>query len=261
MAATHKVIPGEDVQFVGPYFPLHSLSAETRLNQNRINAALTDLRAEGLSFRNGVQIYYPAADFAGQENATAPKINWYLCVPAVGFILAYWGVCFLADASSSCLWCLQCWSKHKKEQKEQEKEEKEEEKEKSSTMVEMNGLHVQKRKSFVKRDVELESKKKKMGSAGHLRTLFADGPEFIGLATEVHSIHGGMARLESMVASMLMAQNEKMIASMMVQNNMQENKEEEVASFEEVNTSDEEAEDEAEKNEAKNEDDEISQKT
>ena len=119
------------------------------------------------------------------------------------------------------------------------------------------GLHVQKRKSFVKRDVELKEskKKKKMGSAGHLRTLFADGPEFIGLATEVHSIHGGMARLESMVASMLMAQNEKMIAS------MQENNEEEVAYFEEVNTSDEEAEDEAEKNEAKNEDDEISQKT
>ena len=94
------------------------------------------------------------------------------------------------------MWCLQCWSKHKENQKEQEKEEKEEEKEKSSTMVEMNGLHVQKRKSFVKRHVELKEskkKKKKMGSAGHLRTLFADGPEFIGDRSAFHSWWNGTA--------------------------------------------------------------------
>ena len=224
MAAKYKVIPGDDVQFVGPYFPFPSTaiaqSTEKSMYQNRINAALTELRAGGSTFRKGVKIYYPTADAAGQENTTAPKLNWYMCGSALGFIVVYWGICYFSDVKLSCTSELQT-----KEKKEKDTS--------SKVIVEMNTLQKPRTKlldiaaatklhddadflrraSFVKRDVELASSSKKKkghaGHAGHLRTLFADGPEFIGLSNEVHSINGAMARLENMVATlMIMKQKE-----------------------------------------------------
>ena len=57
------------------------------------------------------------------------------------------------------------------------------------------------------RDIELSNKKK--SSHGNLHTLYADGIEFVGLTNEVHSIHGGMDRLESMIATLMKKDEEE----------------------------------------------------
>lgn len=205
MAKKYKVVPGDDIQFVGPYYP----SFGSLTIQRKMNAALTALRKDGSTFRNGVKIYYPNADGAGQDLSSTPTINYGLCLVALGFIVIYWGICVYMKWNNGELDTFCCFEGCRKIKKvKSEKESSPEDTSDSNTTTgEQVFVKVRKRNSFVQRDIELSNKKK--SSHGNLHTLYADGIEFVGLTNEVHSIHGGMDRLESMIATLMKKDEEE----------------------------------------------------
>jgi hypothetical protein len=216
MGKKYKVIPGDDVQFVGPYYP-----AEGSLTiQRKMNAALTILRKDGATFNKGVKTYYPKADGAGQNVSTKPTIDYGMCGVAIGFIIFYWGISIYqrwSEGEFNSYICCKCCHRIKKV----EENDKDKNKDKAPSEDQIDTISAIKEQPFVKapfstgrsnfklqhsnsfliRDIELS--KKKTSHAGHMHALYADGPEFVGLTNEVHSIRGGMDRLENMIAMLV----------------------------------------------------------
>ena len=104
---------------------------------------------------------------------------------------------------------------------------------KNSFFMKKKKKKLNRRSSFAARDIELtKPKQNKRGTTGQLRTLYADGEEFVGLTTEVHSIHGSLDQVKAMCA-MLMQTLEKTSSAAA-------DKVKEDAKFQEVDTSEEE---------------------
>jgi len=177
--------------------------------------------------------------FLGIEDGlqSTTEINYWLCGPAVGFIVAYWTLCLLTmnnimfrwDSFNCCCCCHHIIRRKKNEKSatataaaattmrsdndESEMKISEVDTTQVSVIVSASGgddSGIRRRPSFVKRDKTLQSVlSSKKSHAGHMRTLFADGPEFIGLTEEVHSINGGLGRLENMLEMLIEKKKEE----------------------------------------------------
>ena len=169
----------------------------------------------------------PSSHSGNQEDA---GLNLYLCVPATCFIVMYWGICvviYFRDRARDEGW--HCRVKNRKSKMKQEKHEvpEEEEEGKSNTievgadpgsvilldLPETNTVEStqqsfmsKRKKSFMRREGELkEDEEHASHSQGHRRMLFADGPEFVGLSKELHSVHRiVLEHAQSMERSMML---------------------------------------------------------
>ena len=212
---------------LGPIYAAGKIATPRELEiKRRLNIATLEVQ-QTTAFHDLFLTWYPEsrpnrdADASGEDGT---GLNLYLCVPAVCFVVIYWGICVAiyfreenADGSKKHDRGGRLCASKKKEKVvingtvpvagEEEHKALEmaidpgigepvirpdgilmAETKEDSVRV---GLHVSlRKKSFMRRGNELKDDEEHAShSQGHRRMLFADGPEFIGLSKELHSVH------------------------------------------------------------------------
>jgi hypothetical protein len=151
------------------------------------------------------------------------KYSW-LCAPALSFIVVYWGLCLSIkyhDGDIDDWLCVECCKKRKKKmmgKKKTKKLEPPKNSERTRNTDDNSTIDIgtkdtkpkrvarRRRSSFIIKGRELELSK--IGKGGHLRQLYADGPEFVGLLNEVHAINSSMREMKHHIKD-LINMNEK----------------------------------------------------
>ena len=218
MTSKFKVVNGNEIRFNGPYFS--STPKHPKL-QSAMNSALTDIRADTEAFRTRVNIYYPNYVSSNDQASISsePTINYFVVVPFLAFIVPYWMLAVFLKHSEgdydsmleyfSCCQCCLMFPTNVKDDTEEDTEEKtitvNIPSKGSGALSSASKIKIKKRGSFFVRDAELRKKKKnKKRGHGNLRTLYADGEEFVGLTNEVHSIHGSIDQLKDMMGVLML---------------------------------------------------------